>query len=493
MKPLYWTRIQVPVTISEGKSDVPDATDATEKAENESGDERSCLWEKIDEDNEIKSTFISRFTEIFSRQPVKKKELKAESPLKGKLKKEVANILDEKRAHNLNILITSLHLEIAEIENAVYTLDTSVVSTDVLTKINEAMATDDEMKLIKKHLESKKDIPLGKPEQFLYELSNIDSFSDRVASIMFEITFTEGISAIETKLNNVKITCDHLVKSKQLREVFSIILTLGNYMNGGNRDRGQADGFGLEILPKLKDVKGTAESRTPTLLHFVVQVYIDKYVAAKGIKSYTEADIPLPVPEPQDLEKASLVDFSEIEKELSRFSDQLKVMEKRIERVIQAAKKSAKKSSTAEKGEEGSQQGEAQGVSHVEPFQSKMTALMKKARESFKEQKDNLAESRKKFPKAVEFFKYRPKGTNEADRVKEFFGHWIPFCSDFKDIFKNEKAFRIKEEVLEAKKKASEKQNKQKVGTKVTSQRKEGGLKDKLFKKGMLQKWWSTS
>src|SRR6185312_4256435 len=118
--------------------------------------------EKIDEDNEIKSSFISRFTEIFSRQPVKKKELKQESPLKGKLKKEVANILDEKRAHNLNILITSLHLEIAEIENAVYTLDTSVVSTDVLTKINEAMATDDEMKQIKKHLESKKDIPLGK-------------------------------------------------------------------------------------------------------------------------------------------------------------------------------------------------------------------------------------------------------------------------------------------------------------------------------------------
>lgn len=26
-------------------------------------------------------------------------------------------------------------------------------------------------------------------------------------------------------------------------------------MNGGNRTRGQADGFGLEILPKLKDVK----------------------------------------------------------------------------------------------------------------------------------------------------------------------------------------------------------------------------------------------
>lgn len=35
-------------------------------------------------------------------------------------------------------------------------------------------------------------------------------------------------------------------------------------MNGGNRTRGQADGFGLEILPKLKDVKSRVSH--PTIL-----------------------------------------------------------------------------------------------------------------------------------------------------------------------------------------------------------------------------------
>jgi len=43
--------------------------------------------------------------------------------------------------------------------------------------------------------------------------------------------------------------------SEGLKKVLAIILALGNYMNGGNRQRGQADGFGLEILPKLRDVK----------------------------------------------------------------------------------------------------------------------------------------------------------------------------------------------------------------------------------------------
>lgn len=44
-------------------------------------------------------------------------------------------------------------------------------------------------------------------------------------------------------------------------------------MNGGNRTRGQADGFGLEILPKIKDVK--SKDATYTLLHFVVNKYIE--------------------------------------------------------------------------------------------------------------------------------------------------------------------------------------------------------------------------
>jgi hypothetical protein len=42
----------------------------------------------------------------------------------------------------------------------------------------------------------------------------------------------------------------------------------GNYLNGGSRTRGQADGFGIDILPKLGDLK--ARDGSQTLLHFVV-------------------------------------------------------------------------------------------------------------------------------------------------------------------------------------------------------------------------------
>ena len=31
-----------------------------------------------------------------------------------------------------------------------------------------------------------------------------------------------------------------------------VILVFGNYLNGGNKQRGQADGFNIDILNKLK-------------------------------------------------------------------------------------------------------------------------------------------------------------------------------------------------------------------------------------------------
>ena len=46
-------------------------------------------------------------------------------------------------------------------------------------------------------------------------------------------------------------------------------------MNGGNVARGQADGFELEILPKLRDVK--CRGNSSNLLQYLVCAYIEKF------------------------------------------------------------------------------------------------------------------------------------------------------------------------------------------------------------------------
>lgn len=100
-------------------------------------------------------------------------------------------------------------------------------------------------------------------------------------------------------------------------------------MNGGNRDRGQADGFGLEILNRLKDVKGGNDSSV-NLLGFVVKIYINKCVGnVDSIENIT-----FPLVEPADIEKCSLVVFSQIDEELSQLSAMIKKTDKLVASII---------------------------------------------------------------------------------------------------------------------------------------------------------------
>lgn len=133
---------------------------------------------------------------------------------------------------------------------------------------------------------------------------------------MLQSEFQDAISSVSYKLNNVRTTCDFLLNSEPMKKVIAIILTLGNYMNGGNMMRGQADGFGLEILGKLKDVKSNVPG--VTLLHYVVNAKL-----SQEKEHNFEEPLPLPVPEPADVEAASSIKFDDIAKELDRLDKEL--------------------------------------------------------------------------------------------------------------------------------------------------------------------------
>lgn len=117
MKPLYWTRIIVTTstTTTDNPSSVP-------------------LWGQIEE---VRVDDLSEFTDLFSRQVVTRKPTKKKVETKSKA--EAVKLLDSKRSQNVGILAQSLHVEFAEIENAIYNFDTSVVSLEALQQIYEAV------------------------------------------------------------------------------------------------------------------------------------------------------------------------------------------------------------------------------------------------------------------------------------------------------------------------------------------------------------------
>ncbi len=137
-------------------------------------------------------------------------------------------LLEQKRAHNVGILITSLRLDVAVIEGALLNFNIeTVVGTEKLQQIHEVAATAEELLTIEGHLKRSPEVPLGKAERFLYDLSRIPQFHERVNCIMHELRFEELLVGIESTLSNFKLTCSSLTSKSCIKEIFAIILTVG--------------------------------------------------------------------------------------------------------------------------------------------------------------------------------------------------------------------------------------------------------------------------
>ncbi|XP_039284792.1 formin-2 isoform X2 [Nilaparvata lugens] len=437
MKPLYWTRVIVtPTNSPQHVATSPVGTPSSPN--NGSGP----LWEELEE---AKIPDIDEFAHLFSRQVIDRKNTKKK--VTKPVKAQVVKILDSKRSQNVGILSSSLHVDFSEIENAIYNFDTSVVNLEALQQIYEVRATAEELSLIREHVTKQPDQQLDKPEQFLLELADIPHFVERVACFMFQTEFSDNIVGIESKLNNLKCTCQQLMSSESLKKVLAIILALGNFMNGGNRQRGQADGFGLEILGKLKDVKST--DNTMTLLQYIVRAYM------KQCEDPTKVE--LPVPEPGDIDRSSVVLFDDLEVQLKALQKDLTDCEKKMTAVISASLEE-----------------------NLQPFKDKMEKFVATAKKQLSDEFENLQECKRKFRATLKFYQFQPKGNMKEEDVapKDFFIFWAPFCSDFKDFWKKEQQRLVKEKLKELQKKQQIRKTEVKKG-----KREEGGLKSKFLKR----------
>ncbi|XP_072896230.1 formin isoform X2 [Hemitrygon akajei] len=388
MRPLYWTRIQL-----------KDSSDA----------EVSTIWESLEEPC-IQDA--EKFEELFSKAATKeKKKPLSDTYQKTNKTKKIVKLLDGKRSQTVGILISSLHLEMKDIHQAILNLDNSVVDLETLQALYDNRAQPDELVTISKYYKksTEEEIKLlDKPEQFLYELSQISNFTERANCIIFQSNFMEGISTVRRKAENILRLSKSLKDQESVKIVLGLILAFGNHMNGGNRTRGQADGFGLEILPKLKDVK-SADNQI-SLLDFVASYYLHHFDKDAG----TEKSI-YPLPEPQELLRASQVKFEDLTKDLRKLKKDLEACEKETVLVCQHSSEQ-----------------------ELQPFKEKMEAFIQNAKNEHKAEETHLEESQKSFENTVRFFGVKPKSGEKEITPNYIFMLWFEFCTDFKNTWKHE-------------------------------------------------------
>nr|XP_023647966.1 formin-like [Paramormyrops kingsleyae] len=227
MKPLYWTRIQ----IQANKNDT--------------------LWSSLEEPPILNT---KEFEDLFSKnimQP-KKKSLRKSYEEGPKVKKTV-KLLQGSRSQTVGILISSLHLEMKDIQQAVLMLDNSVVDLGTIEALYEIRAQNDELEKIREYIRSCKEDErrlLDKPEQFLYDLSQIPDFSDRASCMIFQCTFLDMATSIHCKVDVISRVCKE--------NCISLVGYVSSYYLRNKTDGGDSNDF---PLPEPNDLFLAAQVR----------------------------------------------------------------------------------------------------------------------------------------------------------------------------------------------------------------------------------------
>jgi len=129
------------------------------------------------------------------------------------------------------------------------------------------------------------DLPFGPPERYMWYISRVPAFMARVECWSFLCTFNELAAGLSHALVEFQRVVDAFKASEALPHLLSLVLAVGNYLNGGT-GRGQADGFDLETLGKLDGVKdNAAEGGTRDMRHFIFELFF------LGAPQETRADL----------------------------------------------------------------------------------------------------------------------------------------------------------------------------------------------------------
>ncbi|KAI2651918.1 Disheveled-associated activator of morphogenesis 1 [Labeo rohita] len=154
----------------------------------------------------------------------------------------------------LYIIRGGLKLSNEEIKRAILTMDEQEdLPKDMLEQMLKFIPEKCDIDLLEEH---KHELDrMAKADRFLYEMSRINHYQQRLQSLYFKKKFAERIAEIKPKL-------------------LEVVLAFGNYMNKGQR--GNAYGFKISSLNKIADTKSSIDKNI-TLLHYLITILEKKY------------------------------------------------------------------------------------------------------------------------------------------------------------------------------------------------------------------------
>ncbi|KAJ0394199.1 hypothetical protein P43SY_007833 [Pythium insidiosum] len=246
-----------------------DSTTDSDDSPSPSSDEASPEAPKA-KDNVLEQ-YMEKLAEMFVVKPAKTKESSAGSDAKKASGKRRAPmrvaLIDVKRANNIGIMLARFRLPYAKIRDAVLEVDKELLSIEKVSALLQFAPEDAELEAVKAYSGDPK--LLGDAEQYFREMLCVPRLPTRLQAIHATWQFDTYVEEQQRLMDSVRNACRELKECKRLREIFRVVLSLGNALNDGTA-RGGAKGFRLSILLKLNQVK--ASDNSMTLLNYVAQL-----------------------------------------------------------------------------------------------------------------------------------------------------------------------------------------------------------------------------
>ncbi|KAM3871291.1 disheveled-associated activator of morphogenesis 1-like [Diretmus argenteus] len=364
------------------------------------------IWTEVDDLRVFKVLDLGDFQKIFSayQRPQQQKDGDDDHTVAKKAKE--LSVIDGRRAQNCNILLSRLKLTNEEIRQAILTMDEQEdLPKDMLEQLLKFVPEKSDIDLLKEH---KHELDrMAKADLFLYEMSRINHYQQRLQSLYFKKKFAERVAEVKPKVEALSLASREVLQSGNLRQLLEVVLALGNYMNKGQR--GNAYGFKVSSLNKIADTKSSID-RNITLLHYLITILEEKFPKVAFFNQ-----------ELQNVPEAAKVNMTELEKDIGNLRSGLKSVETELQY----------------------QQGRSSQLDPADKFVSAVSQFITMASFSFSDVEDSLNEAKELCGQALRRYG-EDASTLQPDH---FFGVFDSFLVAFSEAKQdNENMKRRKEE-----------------------------------------------
>ncbi|KAF9115471.1 hypothetical protein BGX27_007724 [Mortierella sp. AM989] len=181
-------------------------------------------------------------------------------------------ILEQRRAHQINIMLGGMKHTNPEIRHAILRMDEEFMSLVQLTNLLKFVPEPEETGKLLEYKDAPEDVKLqlGRAEAFFVEILQIDRYQQRLEGLKFKVTFESLLDGINESIAAISLASRGLKNAKYFKELLNLILMLGNYMNGTGHNGG-AFGFKIASINKLVDTKASSAPNM-NLLHFLTTI-----------------------------------------------------------------------------------------------------------------------------------------------------------------------------------------------------------------------------